>query len=254
MISGHQKHSEKILVGVTTYAGDLEQQLILRKTLRHLRYKNGDRVFILVVSDGYVKDAAVHDWADCVLERPGPSGLQQGELDSILQIIKFARSHHFASLIKTAGDVLMSQNGWARCVMDHFLAKNKQILSTHWFYDESWVVGTKFFVAHVDFLETTIPLEIKTEFLEDQFSQNISKHFDIKEVASLINSATSERDEVSNELALWGWEHAHELWKFFAIDEGLPAAQLWASKNLLYPLLRLRRNIKRMYRKAHPMP
>lgn len=65
--------TQKILLALTTYAGDFEQRLILRKVVRHLRAKNKDDVFLLIVSDGKIKDQVVHTEADHVIERTGPS-------------------------------------------------------------------------------------------------------------------------------------------------------------------------------------
>lgn len=237
--------SKHILVGITTYAGDFEQSLILRKTLQHLRAKNGDHVFLLVISDGAITDPKTLQIADAVLDRPGPCGLHQGELDSIWKLIDFAQKQGFRRLIKSAGDIIMTEPGWANAVMDRFQQTGAKILSTHWFHDNSWVVGTKFFVADTAFLAQTLPRTIKQSNLEEAFTAEIAKHYIVQEVACLINTNTGERHEVTHELKDWGWEHAHRLSKFVYLDEFASGATRWFGKLILYPALRLKRDIVR---------
>lgn len=241
--------SAKILVGITTYAGDFEQRLILRKTMRHLRAKNGDRVLLVVISDGLIKDPVVHELADEILERPGPSGLHQGELDSIWQLVNYAKQRGISRLIKSAGDIIMTEPDWAQVVMNYFDRTNSKILSTHWFEDGSGVVGTKFFVADADFLSKTLPRTIERPNLEEAFTGEIAKAYPIDQVAHLINSNTGERHEVMQELKDWGWEHAHRLSKFVCLDEFSSLLERCYGKWLLYPSLRLKRDIGRSIRK-----
>ncbi len=241
--------SQKILIGITTYSGDFEQRLILRKVLSHLRAKNGDHVFLLVISDGLIKDPLVHELSDEVLERPGPCGLHQGELDSIWQLVNFAKQHGFTRLIKSAGDIIMSEPNWAQVVMNHFDQTGAKILSTHWFDDDSWIVGTKFFVADTEFLVETLPRTIERPNLEEAFTAEISKRYPINQVAYLINSNTGERSEVLKELKAWGWEHAHRLSKFVCLDEASPLLEQLYGKCLLYPALRIKRDISRTIKK-----
>ncbi len=236
---------QKILVGITTYAGDFEARLILRKTLAHLRAKNGSQVFLLVVSDGKILDPRVRQIADVVLDRPGPSGLHQGELDSIWQIVKFAQKNGFVRVIKSAGDIIMTEKDWAKTVMNRFQSTGAKIMSTHWFDDNSWIVGTKFFVAETDFLAQTLPKNLEKSDLEEAFTASIAKYFSVKEVACLINTNTGERHEVRHELQQWGWEHAHRLTKFVYLDEVASTAERWIGKLILYPVLRFRRDVVR---------
>lgn len=241
--------SHKVLIGITTYLGDVEQRLILRKVLRHLRLKNGDHAFLVVISDGVIRDAVVHELADVVLERPGPCGLHQGELDSIWQLVNFAKQHEFARLIKSAGDIIMTEPNWAQVVMNHFDQTGAKILSTHWFNNDSWIVGTKFFAADTEFLIETLPRTIERPNLEEAFTAEISKHYPLSQVGYLINSNTGERDEVFQELKAWGWEHAHRLSKFVCLDEASPLLEQLYGKWLLYPALRLKRDISRSIKK-----
>src|SRR5437868_15414300 len=111
---------QDVLVGVTTYAGNFETRLILRKTLRHFRRQNGRGVRLLVVWDGPVDDREVHALADHVMTRPGPSGLHQGELDNIALISEFASQHRYRIVIKSAGDIIMNKPDWVRVVVDYF--------------------------------------------------------------------------------------------------------------------------------------
>ncbi len=233
-------NSSKTLVALTTYAGDLESRIILRKVLKHLKSINDDRIFILVVSDGFVSDPTVHTLADKILDRPGPSGLHQGELDSIWEIVRF---------IKSAGDIIMTQPNWAQAVMARFEQHGAQILSTHWFYNQSWIVGTKFFVANTNFLEQTLPQSIDAPNLEEAFTAGIIKQHDLKKVADLINTATGERHEVEYELKEWGWEHAHRLTKFVCIDQFATSKERTFNQGVLYPALRIKRDIIRSARR-----
>lgn len=210
-----------------------------------MRAINGDRIFILVASDGRITDPKVHELADFVLDRPGPCGLHQGELDSIWEIVRFAQSRGFTRLIKSAGDIIMTQPDWAQAVMARFDQHGAKILSTHWFHDNSWIVGTKFFVAETDFLDQTLPKTIEKANLEVAFTAEIAKRHDLKTVADLINTTTGERYEVENELRLWGWEHAHRLSKFICIDQFATTTERYLSSALLYPALRLKRDIVR---------
>lgn len=244
-----QKTSQQILVGITTYAGDFEARLILRKSLRHLRAKNGNHVFLLVISDGKILDPQVHHIADAVIDRPGPWGLHQGELDSIWQLVDFAQKQGFSRLIKSAGDIIMTEPNWAQVVMNRFQQTGAKIMSTHWFDDNSWIVGTKFFAADTEFLAQTLPKTVEQSNLEEAFTTGIAKHHSLQEVAYLINTNTGERHEVKNELKDWGWEHAHRLTKFVCLDEVATAADRWMSKLILYPALRFKRDIIRSINK-----
>lgn len=244
-----QKRSPQILVGITTYAGDFEQRLILRKTLQHLRVKNGTHVFLLVISDGKILDPQVHQVADAVLDRPGPSGLHQGELDSIWQLVEFAQKQGFTRLIKSAGDIIMTVPDWAQVVMHKFQQTGSKIMSTHWFDDNSWIVGTKFFVADTTFLVHTLPKTVEHSNLEEAFTVGIAENYPVQEVAYLINSNTGERHEVKHELKNWGWEHAHRLTKFVCLDEAASAKDRWLGKLIVYPALRVKRDIMRSINK-----
>ena len=237
--------SQKILVALTTYAGDFEQRLILRKVVKHLRAKNKDDIFLLIVSDGKIKDQNIHSKADRLIERPGPSGLQKGELDSIRLITNFAKEHHFPYIIKSAGDIMMTKQYWSRTVLNRFFETNAKILSTHWFHHNSWIIGTKFFVAQTDFLLKTLPTSLQGENLEKAFTQSISKAYSIQDVAYLINTNTGERHEVQHELKDWGWEHAHRLTKFIYLDEYASPMMRWLSRACLYPILQIKRELLR---------
>lgn len=246
----HEKDfSEKILLGVTTYSGDFESRLILSKVLRHMRSKNGKNIFLLVVSDGHITDPQVHKLADAVLDRPGPCGLHQGELDSIWEIIRFAQAKGYTKLIKSAGDIIMTHPNWAQTVMKRFDESGARIMSTHWFHDGSWIVGTKFFVADTDFLAMTMPQTIDRPNLEEAFTEKIARHVPVQQGAYLINTNTGERHEVTHELKAWGWEHAHRLSKFVRLDESSPMLERYYGKWLLYPALRLKRDISRSIKK-----
>jgi hypothetical protein len=239
--------NEKILVAITTYAGDFEQRLILRKVVKHLRCKNKLNIFLLIVSDGYILDSTVYELADHVIQRPGPSGLQQGELDSIWQIVSFAKANDFKKIIKSAGDVIFAKSNWASLIINYFNARNIKLLSTHWNYDDSWIIGTKFFVADTSFLEKTLPTKLTSKLLEDTFSHSVSKVSKLKKVVYLINSSTGYRWDAKNELKRWGWEHSHRIHKFKKIDEYEAYLTKKVNKVFLYPVLRIKRELCRHF-------
>ena len=237
----------RILVGLTTYAGNFETRLILRKVLRHFRWRNGARIDLMVVSDGPVLDPQVYEYASHVVSRPGPSGLQQGELDSLHLIADFARCRGYDYVLKTSGDIILNVPDWANRVVGLLRGRQKRILSTHWFSPASWVVGTKFFAADVDFLAQSLPASLDQEGLEETFTASIRRHFRIEEVACLIDSTTGEAHEVGNELRDWQWEHAHRLYKFRNLDDPSSLWEMIGHRRCLYPALRVRRQIMRSF-------
>lgn len=248
------EHSEgqvggRLLVGVTTYAGDFEQRTILRKTLRHLRARNGRELPVIVVSDGLLNDRRLYGYVDQALCRPGPCGLQRGELDSLRQLSRFARAHGYRYILKSAGDIILDQANWAHAALDLMLAKQRRMLSTHWFRNDSGIIGTKFFVAETDFLEEVLPDDVLPgECLENVLTASIARRYAVDEVAYLINSNTGEKQEVEAELRDWGWEHAHRLHKFVRLNDSEPALERWLNRLFVHPLLRLRRQIHRSLR------
>ena len=233
------------LVGITTYAGNYETRLILRKTLRHFRWRNGPDVPLLVVSDGPILDSEIYRYADYVLCRPGPSGLQQGELENLRLMVDFAHGRGYRYLVKSAGDVIMNRPEWIRTALEFLLSKGRRILSTHWFHNDSWVVGTKFFVADVDFLRQVLPEKVTAANLEVMLTESIRRHYPLEEIASLINSNTGEAHEVEGELAEWQWEHAHRLYKFRHLDDETDLIERIGHRYFLYPALRLVRQLHR---------
>jgi hypothetical protein len=238
------------LVGVTTYAGSLETRLILKKVLRHFRWRNGGDVRLLVVSDGALRDTKTRSYADHVLARPKRSGLQEGELESLRQMAEFAEREGYRYLVKIGGDVIMNRPDWVSTVVSLLRSQNRRILSTHWFENNSWVVGTKFFATEVAFLRQILPDKMDAPLLETVFTESIKRHYPLEEVAYLINSNTGEANEVENELEEWQWEHAHSLSKFRNLDADASAMEKTASRGVLYPALRLLKNLGRAKRKS----
>jgi hypothetical protein len=250
--------TSRVLVGITTYAGSLEQRLILKKILRHLRWRNHMEFDVLVVSDGQLEPEGITPAADHLLCRDGPCGLQQGELDSLRIMARFAADRGYQVLVKLAGDVLMNSDNWLADVVAEMKKHQARILSTHWFHDDSWVVGTKFFVADVDFLNQVLPVSLDGELLENALTQSIAKRHPLEQVAFLINSMTGERHEVSGKLAEWQWEHGHRLHKFHELDAGLPGWKRSFNKYLVYWPIRLygsmERELGRFKKKRRALP
>jgi hypothetical protein len=238
------------LVGVTTYAGGLETRLILKKALRHFRWRNGRDVSLLVVSDGALQDPGIQLYADHVLARPKRSGLQEGELESLRQMVEFAEREGFRYLVKIGGDVIMNRPDWVSKVVSLLRSENRRILSTHWFENDSWVVGTKFFAAEVAFLREILPDKMDAPLLETVFTESIKRHYPLEEVAYLINSNTGEANEVENELEEWQWEHAHSLTKFRNLDADAGTIEKTVSRGIHYPALRFLKNLSRAKRKS----
>lgn len=243
------KHTpiEKVLVAMTTYPGNYEHRTILHKVLRHFRWRNGWSVKLAVLSDGLLNDPIVSAHADYVLDRPGPTGVCEGELESVRRLATFASQNGFTVIVKSAGDIIMNRDDWvARCVR-FFDEKACRFLSTHWFEDDSWIVGTKFFVSDTAFLLETFPKIRYTPDVEQAFTDSITAKYPIKETVFLIKSSTGEADEVEAELKDWKWEHSHRLSKFIQIDDCTPALQRFFHKAFLYQWLRLRRDMQRTF-------
>jgi hypothetical protein len=239
------ERTPRVLVGITTYAGSFEQMLILRKILRHLRWRNGMDFDVLVVSDGWIKPKGITPAANYLLCRDGPCGLQQGELDSLRIMTQFAADRGYEILVKLAGDVLMNSDRWLADVVAELQNNKARILSTHWFHDNSWIVGTKFFVADVEFLQEVLPVSLDGECLEIALTKSIARSHSLDQVAFLLNSMTGERHEVSGKLAEWQWEHAHRLHKFHQLDAGLPKWKRLSTRYSIYWPLRLYGSIER---------
>jgi hypothetical protein len=238
--------NDRLLLGLTTYAGDFEQQTILRKTLRHLRERNGKDLPVIVVSDGPLTDRRIYQYADQTLCRPGPCGLQRGELDSLRLLCRFARANGYRYILKSAGDIILGQDHWANNALELMLVKQRRMLSTHWLRNDSGIVGTKFFVAETDFLGEVLPDDVKPgECLENVLTASIARRYAVDQVVYLINSNTGEKHEVEAELRDWHWEHAHRLYKFVHLYDSDPPLERWLNRLFVHPALRIRRQIAR---------
>jgi hypothetical protein len=233
------------LVGVTTFAGGFETRLILEKALRHFRWRNGNEVSLLVVCDGDLKSTGINAYANHVLVRPERSGLQAGELESLHQLTDFAARKGYRYLVKICGDVIMDSQGWVSSAVGLLRSRERRILSTHWFGNDSWVVGTKFFVAEVAFLKKVLPAKMDAPLLETVLTESIRRQYSLEDVAYLINSTTGESGEVEHELKEWHWEHAHSLSRFRNLDAEAGVVEKAANGLLIYPSLRLIKNLLR---------
>ena len=234
-----------VLVALTTYPGGFEHRMILHKVLKHFRWRNGWDIKLAVFSDGIMVDPVVHHYADYVLDRPGPTGVCEGELESVRRIAQFAQEHDFKFVMKTAGDIIMNHDDWVKVVFEHYKSKECRLMSTHWLENGSWIVGTKFFVCDSAFLSKTWPTIKYTPQVEQVFSQTIKKSYQIEEVVYLIDSNTGEADEVEAELKDWCWEHSHRLSKFKRLDECTPILKREFHKRFLYQWLRVKRDFER---------
>ena len=244
---------KNVLVAMTTYPGNFEHRMILHKVLKHFRWRNGWDVKLAVFSDGIMNDPVVSHYADYVLDRPGPSGIYQGELESVRRLADFAKDQGFGIIMKTAGDIIMNRDNWVERTIRFYDEKGYRLLSTHWHQNDSWIVGTKFFVCDPDFLRQTWPTIKFTSEVEEAFSASIADNYKIDDVVYLINSNTGEADEVEAELREWRWEHGHRLSKFKQLDDCTPSLIRIFHKGFLYQWLRLKRDAQRSilrFRKA----
>ena len=235
----------KVLVGLTTYPGNAEHRMILHKVLKHFRWRNGWDVKLAIFSDGIMDDPVVHHYADFVLDRPGPNGIHAGELESVRRLARFAKENGFTHIMKTAGDIIMNRDGWVERCVQCYDDKGCRLLSTHWYDDNSWITGTKFFICDTDFLLQTFPTILFTPEVEEAFSESIAQHYKLEDVLYLINTTTGERDEVVAELKEWGWEHAHRLSKFKQLDDCTPPMTKLFHKAFVYQWFRLKRDFNR---------
>lgn len=237
--------TQSLLVAMTTYPGNFEHRTILRKVLKHFRWRNGWDVKLAVFSDGRLNDPIVSKYANFVVDRDGPVGVCEGELESVRRLAVFAKTHGFQFIMKTAGDIIMSRDHWVDRVFQFYQKNGCRFLSTHWHENNSWIVGTKFFVCDTDFLLQTWPNSNFKHDVEGVFTECITKHYAPEEVLYLINSNTGEADEVEAELKDWRWEHGHRLSKFKQLDDCTPLLKRILHKTFLYQWLRVRRDIKR---------
>lgn len=237
------------LVCVTTYAGGFETRLILKKILRHFRWRNGSQVPLVLISDGPVKDEEIRALVDIVDERPGPSGLQGGELESLRRMVGHARELGVRTVVKICGDVILDRADWVDLTIQFQRAQNRPMLSTHWFEHNSDIVGTKFFVAELDFLEHILPENLDGQALEHAITHSINQHTPVRESVWLINSCTGEAGEVEAELVEWRWEHAHKLYKFRHLDDNIGTVSRLLQRVFLYPLLRLSHELNKSLRR-----
>ena len=236
---------KSVLVAMTTYPGNFEHRMILHKVLKHFRWRNGWDVKLAVFSDGIMNDPVVSHYADYVIDRPGPSGIYEGELESVRRLTDFAQEQGFSLIMKTAGDIIMNRDGWVKRTVDYYNATGCRLLSTHWHENDSWIVGTKFFVCDPAFLKETWPAIRYTSEVEEAFSASIAERYQLQSVVYLINSNTGEADEVEAELKDWRWEHGHRLSKFKQLDDCTsPLTRIW-HKTFLYQWLRLKRDAQR---------
>lgn len=241
-------HSDT-LVCVTTYAGGFETRLILKKILRHFRWRNGSEIPLLLVSDGPVDDEEILGLVDIVDQRPGPSGLQGGELESLQRMVEHARKLGVRTVVKICGDVILDRANWVDLTVGFLQAKGRSMLSTHWFEHDSDIVGTKFFVAELDFLANVLPARLDGQALEHAITKSINQFRPVEESVWLINSCTGEADEVEAELTEWRWEHAHKLYKFRHLDDNLGTVSRVLLHAILYPVLRLHHELCRTFRR-----
>ena len=235
----------QVLVAMTTYPGNFEHRMILHKVLRHFRWRNGWDIKLAVFSDGIMNDPIVHHYANFVIDRPGPSGIYEGELESVRRLAQFARDNQYTVIMKTAGDIIMNRDDWVARALRYYDDRGCRLLSTHWHNNDSGIVGTKFFICDTEFLLQTWPDIRYTSEVEEAFSASIAQHYKPEEVLYLINSNTGEADEVEAELKEWRWEHGHRLSKFKQLDDCTPAVQRWLHTRCLYQWLRVQRDIKR---------
>jgi hypothetical protein len=240
--------SKEILIAVTTFQTSWERTLILRKVLRHFRIKNQKTPYrVLVVSDGPLDSRALARYVDYTFCTGSNLGLHRGEHLSIRVALDFALAHGYAYVLKMGGDIICNTDEWVARFFRMMRGQNKSFLSTHWFSDDSYVFGTKFFLAHCELLKKAYPESMEDENLEVRLTQALSQQFDVAEMCYLINSVTGERHETRNELQAAGWQHAHKIYKFKGLDVGLSPAWRAINACLVYPGFRLLYNLRYLH-------
>jgi len=236
--------SQKILVAVTTYKRSRERALILGKALRHFRFRNQIPYRVLLVSDGHLNSSPLIDeHVDYIFSRRGPSGLQEGELQSIRVALDFAVAHGFEYMLKMCGDIICNTPEWIAHFFHMMRAKDKVFLSTHCFADDSWIFGTKLFLARCELLHRVYPGSIRESCLETQLTKSLSEAYDLRGLAYMINSWSGEGQESRNEFRDTNCHHAHKIYRFKDLDVGRPLVVRAFNRFVLYPGFRLWYNL-----------
>jgi len=236
--------SKEILVVVTTFRGSRERALILCKALRHFRIMNKIPYTVFLLSDGYFDyDSAKRyiDYKFCSLQQ---RGLTQGEHFSIRVALDFAIAQGYKYMLKIGGDIICNKNEWVEHFYTLMRSNRKELLSNHDGYDNSFIFGTKFFLANCSVLKSCYPENITTLCIEKEMSDAIAQKYDLQQIAYMINSMTGELHENRNELRAVNWQHAHKIYKFKDLDIGHSSLQKALNKFIVYPGFRLVYNLR----------
>jgi hypothetical protein len=236
--------AEEILVVVTTFNGSRERNLILRKVLRHFRIKNKIPYAVILLSDGNLDTCSLDEYVDYHFASSSQLGMNRGEHFSIRVALDFALAQGYKYMLKMGGDIICNRDEW----VEHFykLMRNhgKELLSTHWFYDDSFIFGTKFFLANCEVFKKIYPKTVGSTILETEVTNGIVRHYDFERIAYMINSMTGELHENRNELRALDWQHAHKIYKFKDLDIGHSSVQKNLNKFIVYPGFRLVYNLR----------
>jgi hypothetical protein len=231
--------SDEILIAVTTFRGSRERELILRKVLRHFRVMNRRPYRVLVLSDGPLAMRAVQEYADYAFSMRQTPGMYHGEYWSIRFALDFALAQGYPYLLKMGGDIICNTDEWVEHFYRLMRGHGKHFLSTHWFADDSYIFGTKFFLVHSAMFQKAFPRSVVATDFERQITDALRREYVLPSVAYMINSMTGDREENRNELRAADWQHAHKIYRFSGLDVGLSQVQKAINAFLVYPGFRL---------------
>ena len=236
--------AKEILVVVTTFRGSRERALILRKALRHFRIRNKTPYTLFLLSDGNFADTSADRYVDHKFASSEQLGMNRGEHFSIQVALDFAIARGYKYLLKMGGDIICNKDEWVEHFYRLMRSHEKELLSTHWFYDDSFIFGTKFFLANCELLKSIYPKTAGAMDLEREISNAIEKRYDFQEIAYMINSITGELHENRNELRAVDWQHAHKIYKFKGLDIERSSLQKVLNAFIVYPGFRFIYNLR----------
>lgn len=239
-----QDLSDEILIAVTTFRGSWERALILKKVLHHFRAKNRRPYPILLLSDGHWASRAADQYVDYRLSMRHTGGMYHGEYWSIRFALDFALARGYPYMLKMGGDIICNTDEWVEHFYRLMRGHGKYFLSTHWFADESYIFGTKFFLVQSAMFHKAFPKSVVTTDFERQITDALRREYDLPSVAYMINSVTGDRRENRNELRAADWQHAHKIYRFKGLDVGLSPVGKAVNAVLVYPGFRLFHNLR----------
>lgn len=238
--------SNNIIFFYTCYVCDWERSIIALACLRDFRRKNGKDKFLLVVSDGTPRFCEeISTLADMLIILPGPIGLQGGEIRSIQVAHEYAFHHGYKYIFKMCTDVLFAQKNWAEIIPAYAQSTQRKMLTPHWDYSKSEIVGTKFYFSELAFAMKYFPNKTHVIGLEEKLTRNIEMDYNVRDVVYIIGGRHDRWRDALAEMRNWGYEHGHSLYHFKTIKNELKLGELLIYFYLASGVMRIKRAIKR---------